>query len=77
MMVAASREMASESVRFITMALLFFANAIVETSNEVVATSGFINNLGASHILWVWAAGAMVIILAQRVGGEADVMKMS
>ena len=44
-MVTVAREMAPERVRFITMALLFFANAVVETSNEVVATSGFISNL--------------------------------
>jgi AAA family ATP:ADP antiporter len=46
------------------MALLFFANAVVETSNEVVATSGFISNLGAAQILWVWAADTLIIMLA-------------
>ena len=62
-MTTASVETAGERARFITMALLFFANAVVETSNEVVATSGFISNLGASQILWVWVADATIIIL--------------
>ena len=63
-MVTMAREMVSERIRFITMALLFFANAVVETSNEVVATSGFISNLGASQILWLWAADLLIIIIA-------------
>src|SRR5262245_25132191 len=58
------QETVSERVRFITMALLFFANAVVETSNEVVATSGFISKLGASQILWLWSADMLIIILA-------------
>ncbi len=58
---------ASERARFFTMALLFFADAIVEASNEVIGTSGFISNLGAAQILWVWAADAVVIIFAAGV----------
>jgi len=46
------------------MALLFFANAVVETSNEVASTSGFISHLGVSNILWLKVADAAVIIFA-------------
>jgi len=46
------------------MALLFFANAVVETSNEVASTSGFISHVGASNILWLKVADAAVIIFA-------------
>ncbi|MFN7928120.1 MAG: hypothetical protein U0Y68_09265 [Blastocatellia bacterium] len=53
---------ASERAPFFTMALLFFADAIVEASNEVIGTSGFISHLGAPQILWVWAADALVIL---------------
>jgi AAA family ATP:ADP antiporter len=63
-MATAAREIANERIRFITLALLFFAHAVVGASNEVVATSGFISNLGASQILWVWAADSLIIILA-------------
>ena len=54
----------SERIRFVTMALLFFANAVVETSNEVASTSGFISHVGASNILWLKVADAAVIIFA-------------
>jgi len=46
------------------MALLFFANAVVETSNEVASTSGFISHVGVSNILWLKVADAAVIIFA-------------
>jgi ATP:ADP antiporter, AAA family len=54
----------SERIRFVTMALLFFANAVVETSNEVASTSGFISHVGVSNILWLKVADAAVIIFA-------------
>ena len=54
----------SERVRFVTMALLFFANTVVETSNEVVSTSGFISNVGVANILWMKVADAAIIIFA-------------
>jgi AAA family ATP:ADP antiporter len=46
------------------MALLFFANAVVETSNEVASTSGFISHVGVVNILWMKAADAIIIIFA-------------
>jgi ATP:ADP antiporter, AAA family len=46
------------------MALLFFANAVVETSNEVASTSGFISHVGVFNILWLKVADAAVIIFA-------------
>ncbi len=54
----------SERIRFVTMTLLFFANAVVETSNEVASTSGFISHVGVSNILWLKVADAAVIIFA-------------
>ena len=54
----------SERIRFVTMALLFFANAVVETSNEAASTSGFISHVGLSNILWLKVADAAVIIFA-------------
>src|SRR5215470_1548154 len=54
----------SERIRLVTMALLFFANAVVETSNEVASTSGFISHVGVSNILWLKVADAAVIIFA-------------
>ncbi len=60
----ATASVTSERIRFITIALLFFANVVVETSNEVVATSGFISNLGVSQILWVKVVDAAIIIFA-------------
>jgi AAA family ATP:ADP antiporter len=54
----------NERVRFITMAFLFFANALVETSNEVASTSGFISHVGVTNILWMKAVDAAIIIFA-------------
>jgi ATP:ADP antiporter, AAA family len=54
----------SERMRFVTMALLFFANAVVEASNEVASTSGFISHVGVVNILWMKAADAIIIIFA-------------
>jgi len=54
----------SERIRFVTMASLFFANAVVETSNEVASTSGFISHVGVSNILWLKVADDAVIIFA-------------
>src|SRR5215212_6072896 len=54
----------SERVRFVTMAFLFFANAVVEASNEVASTSGFISHVGVANILWMKAADAAIIIFA-------------
>jgi ATP:ADP antiporter, AAA family len=54
----------SERVRFVTMALLFFANAVVEASNEVASTSGFISHVGVVNIPWMKAADAIIIIFA-------------
>jgi AAA family ATP:ADP antiporter len=58
------RDTPGERVWLLTLAVLFFAGSMVEASNEVVATSGFISHLGASHILWLWAADALIVILA-------------
>src|SRR5678815_1340188 len=53
-----------ERARLVTIALLFFANAVVETSNEVASTSGFIGHFGVANILWMKAADAAIVIFA-------------
>src|SRR5687767_6362254 len=55
---------ASEAARFWLLAFLFFINSLVLESNEVVATSGFIYNVGVDQILLVWAAVFATVILA-------------
>jgi MFS family permease len=46
----------TERMRVGVLAFLLFVNSFVLESNEVVATSGFIINVGVSQILLVWAA---------------------
>lgn len=53
--------------RFLVLALLLFLNGIVLESNEVVATTGFIGNVGAPQLLWVWAADMVIVILASGI----------
>ncbi len=53
-----------ERSRCAVLALLLFANAVVMESNEVVATSGFVSQIGADAILWVWAADMLIVILS-------------
>jgi len=54
----------NERKRLITLAVVLLIHSMVVDSNEVVATSGFISNLGASNILLVWAADMLVVVLA-------------
>lgn len=56
-----------ERGRLVLLALLLFINALILDANEVVATSGFIRNVGASNILWVWAADMLIVVLASGV----------
>jgi MFS family permease len=46
----------TERMRVGVLAFLLFVNSFVLESNEVVATSGFVSNVGVSQILLVWAA---------------------
>src|SRR5262245_31661493 len=54
----------SERIQFVTIASLFFANAMVETSNETASTNGFISHVSVANILWLKVADAAVIIFA-------------
>lgn len=60
----AARFSLREQGRFLVLALLLFINALILESNEVVATTGFIGNVGVSQILWVWAADMAIVIVA-------------
>lgn len=59
-----SRIKPEEIKLFSLFAFLFFINSLVLESNEVVATSGFISNVGISQILWVWAIVMVIVILS-------------
>ena len=52
---------ANERLRVALLAFLLFINAIVVQSNGVVATSGFIANVGTAQILLVWALDNAII----------------
>lgn len=54
-MMLISRVAPHERVRFVVIAFLLFMNAIIVQSNGVVATSGFVANVGTGQILLVWA----------------------
>ncbi len=54
---------AAEALRFGLIVALFFFNSVILESNEVIATSGFISNIGVQHVVWVWAADMTVVML--------------
>jgi type IV secretory pathway VirB3-like protein len=66
-MASISRILPNERGRFFLLAFLFFVNAMILESNEVVATSGFISNVGVPQILVVWAIDMTIIILTSGV----------
>ncbi len=49
------RILPQERLRFTLLFALLFANALVLESNEIVATSGFVSDVGPGSLLWVWA----------------------
>lgn len=63
MNVALPRIHAAEALRFGLIVALFFLNSVILESNEVIATSGFISNIGVQHVVWVWAADMTVVML--------------
>lgn len=63
----AGRVLRTERRRFFLLAFLFFINAIVLESNEVVATSGFISTIGVPQIVVVWAIDMSIIILTSGI----------
>ena len=77
-MISLPRIAARERFRFIILALLLLINAIIVQSNGVVATSGFIANVGTHQLLIVWALDNTIILIAS--GGYSlfvDRMKRS
>lgn len=66
-MITLPRIAPEERQRFTILALLLFINAIVVQSNGVVATSGFIANVGTHQILIVWALDNTIILMASGV----------
>lgn len=66
-MKAISRILPDERTRFIVLALLLFINSLVLETNEVVATSGFVSNVGITQLPWLWAADMLIVILTSGV----------
>lgn len=57
------RLLPGERARFVTLGLLLFLNSLVQESNEVVATSGFVSNVGVQQVPWLWTAEYLIVIL--------------
>jgi ATP/ADP translocase len=57
------RLLPGERARFVTLGLLLFINSLVQESNEVVATSGFVSNVGVEQVPWLWTAEYLLVIL--------------
>lgn len=57
------RIQAGEWYRFGLIVSLFFLNSVILESNEVIATSGFISNIGVQHVIWVWAVDMSIVML--------------
>lgn len=57
------RVLPGERARFVTLGLLLFINSLVQESNEVVATSGFVSNVGVKQVPWLWTAEYLIVIL--------------
>ncbi len=57
----------AERSRFLLLAFLLFFNAMILELNEVVATSGFVSNIGARELLIVWAIDMAIIIVTSGV----------
>ncbi|MEZ4679231.1 MAG: hypothetical protein R2932_33935 [Caldilineaceae bacterium] len=54
---------AAEGYRFGLIVALLFFNSVILESNEVIATSGFVSHIGVQHIVWVWAADMIIVML--------------
>jgi ATP/ADP translocase len=63
MNIALPRIHAAEALRFGLIVALFFFNSVILESNEVIATSGFISNIGVQYVVWVWAADMIVVMV--------------
>jgi len=62
-----SKIQTAERGRFAIIAFLLFFNAMILESNEVVATTGFISNIGVPQLLFVWAIDMSIIIVTSGI----------
>src|SRR5438105_1618193 len=53
-----------ERSRVVLIALLLAVCMLAQASNDIVATMGFVSNVGAAKILLIWAADALIVILS-------------
>lgn len=63
MNLALPRIHAAEGAKFSLIVALLFFNAVILESNEVIATSGFVSDIGVQHVVWMWAADMAVVML--------------
>lgn len=63
MNLALPRIQAAEGAKFSLIVALLFFNAVILESNEVIATSGFVSNVGVQHVVWIWAADMAIVML--------------
>ncbi|MCB0105063.1 MAG: hypothetical protein KDE53_04130, partial [Caldilineaceae bacterium] len=63
MNVALPRIHAAEALRFGLIVTLLFCNSVILESNEVIATSGFISKIGVQHVVWLWTADMLIVMV--------------
>jgi AAA family ATP:ADP antiporter len=56
-----------ERLLFAVLALLVCSDSVIAQANDVIATGGFISQIGAADLVWLWAAN-MLIIMAASAG---------
>ena len=56
-----------ERTRFALLAVLLLFNALILESNEVLATGGFANQVGALFLPWLWAADMLIVMLTSAL----------
>jgi len=54
---------AAEALRFGLIVTLLFFNSVILESKEVIATSGFISNIGVQHVIWMWTVDMLIVML--------------
>lgn len=62
-----SRVRVHERTRFGLLAILLLFNSLVLESNEVLATGGFANQVGAEFLPWLWAADMLIVMLTSAL----------
>ena len=56
-----------ERLLFAVLALLVCSDSVIAQANDVIATGGFISQIGAADLVWLWAVN-MLIIMAASAG---------